>query len=42
MYEIECLTEKETFDNVNLDMCSPFSGECYPVAVGCCGPDAKF
>lgn len=30
MYEIECLTE--TMENVDHDMCSPFSGECYPIA----------
>lgn len=39
MYEFECLTDVEYLTNAQAEDCSPFLGECYPVAVGNCKPD---
>ena len=42
MYEFECLTVNEQVTTaVNSEACSPFFGECYPIAEGCCGPDCN-
>ena len=40
MYEFECLTEEQIEENVQNEECSPFWGECYPVACdpGSCYP----
>ena len=37
MYEFECLTVEDIV-NAAMDMCSPFWGECYPVADDSCNP----
>ena len=34
MYEFECLTQDEKKEDVSMESCSPFWGECYPVAEG--------
>ena len=39
MYEFECLTDKNCLVTVQAEECSPFLGECYPVAEGECKPD---
>lgn len=41
MYEFECLTNVENDSKVDMDVCSPFLGGCYPEAEGCCGPDCS-
>ena len=41
MYEFECLTEDIIVENVDMEVCSPFLGGCYPEAEGCCGPDCS-
>ncbi|BAK48452.1 hypothetical protein CXIVA_24850 [Clostridium sp. SY8519] len=39
MYEYECLTQEEMEADIESEECSPFMGECYPVA---CNPGSCF
>ena len=41
MFEFECLTKDSENLRIDMDECSPFLGECYPEAEGCCGPDCS-
>lgn len=39
MYEFECLTDMDYLTAIQSEECSPFLGECYPIAEGECKPE---